>query len=401
VTCQAGHAHAQVLVNVAPGHRPIQTDAQWDADHAHDCDAPESATVPQPGRSSLAPSTENSDSADTGQPSVVPANAFAADHTQRLQVARPAMATVGKPAALGTAVLRKTGAAGATRAALFQPPPPILEGGSPGTFSSATSNSPVNAVGSPRFAARETAQASATKAKNIFASSNYEFSAPVLSLPGRGIGVSLALVYNSQLWGQDSTGGQMLFNMDNTWPLPGWSLGYGRLEANFNNTGVGNLSGDAADYPGDYLLIQPDATRVVLHGVWDGSTWQYQSTDGSLITANVITNVRVRYPDGTIVNFEQQNHKLLPGNITTRNGDELTIQYKGRNPPSFPSHFAINYIVDSLGRSISFHYYGDSGFNADTTSHPSGALAEISVVDHVISRGNNWGEVFHSGDEYL
>ncbi|HRH44134.1 MAG TPA: hypothetical protein PKY82_21055, partial [Pyrinomonadaceae bacterium] len=56
---------------------------------------------------------------------------------------------------------------------------------------------------------------------------NFQFAAPVLSLPGRGIDVNLALVYNSRLWSK--TGTQMIYDADKGFPAPGWSIGFGKM----------------------------------------------------------------------------------------------------------------------------------------------------------------------------
>ncbi|MDQ3803341.1 MAG: hypothetical protein M3416_05745, partial [Acidobacteriota bacterium] len=57
---------------------------------------------------------------------------------------------------------------------------------------------------------------------------NFQLTASVLSLPGRGIDVSLALVYNSRLWSKTGSS-EITFDADRTWPAPGWSLGFGKM----------------------------------------------------------------------------------------------------------------------------------------------------------------------------
>ena len=57
---------------------------------------------------------------------------------------------------------------------------------------------------------QEVSQESPTKTRRQLGSYNYLFTAPVLSLGGRGMGVNLALSYNSRLWNKDNS--QMTFN---------------------------------------------------------------------------------------------------------------------------------------------------------------------------------------------
>ncbi len=58
-------------------------------------------------------------------------------------------------------------------------------------------------------------------------SENFQLAAPILSLPGRGINISLGVVYNSRLW--NKAGNQISFDNDRGWPAPGFSLGFGKL----------------------------------------------------------------------------------------------------------------------------------------------------------------------------
>ena len=65
-------------------------------------------------------------------------------------------------------------------------------------------------------------------------SANFTFNVPLLDLPGRGLGVSLGLTYNSRVWHKsiDSAGRTALtFDVDSESPAPGFRLGYGYLES--------------------------------------------------------------------------------------------------------------------------------------------------------------------------
>lgn len=253
------------------------------------------------------------------------------------------------------------------------PPGFILDGDGPDPPSTAAVF-PYNAVGSPRFGPAQTSQGSAAKTKNLLGSFDYVFSAPVLAEGGRGIGANLALTYNSRVWTKETAG--MTFNYGKGWPAPGWTLGYGRLIDDYDNLT-------------NWLLIQPDGTRVHLQKQQNGSL---ASTDGSFITVGVGTggsvNGKLRYPDGTLVTYSNaQNNRWVPVSIRSRNGDQITIGYrqyqKHQDQPNyFPVRWAIDQITDTLGRIITFHYYGDTGYPADSSgAKPEFALAAVTAPD--------------------
>lgn len=63
---------------------------------------------------------------------------------------------------------------------------------------------------------------------------NYLLSVPILSLAGRGQNLSLTLFYNSKLWLNSAQPGaanqpDMVFDHDQGWPAPAWSLGFGKI----------------------------------------------------------------------------------------------------------------------------------------------------------------------------
>src|SRR5207249_3665394 len=80
-----------------------------------------------------------------------------------------------------------------------------------------SADKPENRVGDPPGAA----------ADGGAGSGNFQFAAPILSLPGRGINISLGLAYNSRLW--NKAGSQVSYDNDRGWPAPGFSLGFGKL----------------------------------------------------------------------------------------------------------------------------------------------------------------------------
>lgn len=57
--------------------------------------------------------------------------------------------------------------------------------------------------------------------------SNFQLKVPVVRLPGRGFDLALDLTYNSRLWHRADQ--RIYFDIDDDWPAPGWSLGFGKL----------------------------------------------------------------------------------------------------------------------------------------------------------------------------
>ncbi|HXG65220.1 MAG TPA: hypothetical protein VNO70_08935, partial [Blastocatellia bacterium] len=349
VTVRVGRARATVAVEVRPGVRPAQTDEEYDAEHAGDCAEPQSSQAPAWPDTPYKPQT---------------AQWHGEAAAARRQV-RTAAATAGRVAA----------------PAAFQVQGPIDGESSDTTSPDATRFN--NAVGSPRFAAQLDSGARAVKTRNILGSYNYVFSAPVLSLVGRGLGVNLALVYNSQLWTKDSS--KITFNYNKGWPAAGWTLGYGRIVQNYDGTCTGTCSGsDQNNRPGNRLLIQPDGTRTHLAQFWDTTDlkWKFRSTDGAFLLLNGLTG-RLLYPDGTMVNYDTVNNRLLPVWVRTPNGDRLNITYKDHDPNTFKYRWAIEHIQDSLGRYINFHYDPTTGALTHITAPDNGGAArELVRIDY-------------------
>lgn len=185
--------------------------------------------------------------------------------------------------------------------------------------------SPFNVVGNPAYSPQERSQSSASDTSNNLGSANFLFSAPVLSLGGRGVGVNLALNYNSRLWSRDS--GKMIFDINKGQPTWGWTANLGRILPNYDNTASGSN-------PGNYLLIQPDGTRVHLKSFQQSpGVWRHKSTDGSFLQYNSNTG-KLKSPDGTLINFNNINNRRLPTSIENRNGDMITIAYRQHSSSS-------------------------------------------------------------------
>jgi len=180
---------------------------------------------------------------------------------------------------------------------------------------------------------------------------NFSFALPIVGLSGRGPGVSLSLVYNSQVWNKSTASDSstwMSYDVDSGWPGPGFRLGFGQIE-------------DQGDF--GYTLTDPDGTRHAL--VYSGgysysSGYDYDTTDGTFIHYHHSSTVHaLYYADGTVVTYGASGGGLrqYPTRITDRNGNYITIAYAGTSGAG-PQ---IDYIYDTLHRYVNFYYDSSSG----------------------------------------
>jgi hypothetical protein len=183
-------------------------------------------------------------------------------------------------------------------------------------------------------------------------SGNFQISAPVLSLPGRGIDLSLGLTYNSRVWTLSNS--NISYNIDKDWPTVGWSLGFGRV------IGLGTAGA---------MLVEADGTR---HG-FSGTVTTYpagnisftgHTIDGTFIdyssltdSTGTITSAQAKLPNGTIITYGAPGRgAVFPLRITDPNGNFISIQYKTTN--GLPSGPKLSLVTDTLGRTVNFYYDG-------------------------------------------
>ncbi|MBK8316705.1 MAG: hypothetical protein IPL01_22905 [Acidobacteria bacterium] len=205
-------------------------------------------------------------------------------------------------------------------------------------------------------------------------SQNYNFTAPVLSLPGRaGMGLSLALSYNSRVW--TKSGDTMVFNADRGFPAPGWRLGFGeilvRSQANpaYNNGVTGRPS---------VIFIGPDGTRRDL--ALNGEGTAYQSYDSSYLKFDLTTRM-LRFPDGTQMSFNAESMsngdgRYLPTSIRDRNGNRIDISYATLSN----GIVAPSYAIDTAGRRIDFNY--QSNRLTSITQNRGGSVYSFAYIDY-------------------
>lgn len=202
---------------------------------------------------------------------------------------------------------------------------------------------PRNLVGSPRNRVMDGSAIGAVLPEG----SNFEFSIPFVSLPGRGLPLGVSMNYNSRIWSRH--GSAVTFNAVNSWPYIGFSLGFAHIAtyASGSNT--------------KFVLIDSDGTRHYLGSGPGATTTTYQTNDGSHITyvGTATSGGVIYYNNGVRMFVGAVNNRLLTYWIEDWNGNYIAISYGGfsgncTNAPVWNQ--AISGISDTLGRVIGFNY---------------------------------------------
>lgn len=250
-----------------------------------------------------------------------------------------AHATLSRLVKVGRAFLRGASAAPA-------PLPCDNCGWDGGNYTSA--DDPGNTVGHPPGGAQDDGAGSG----------NFQLSASVLDLPGRGIDLALSLNYNSRLW--NKSGSELTYDIDRGWPAPGWSLGFGKV------LGMGVYNGS--------MLVDADGTRhpyagtVTIAGDYSYTDFVGHTIDGTLIDyshhtglGGVMTSARAKFPNGTVIEYYTPGTgAMYPSRVTDAQGNYITITYRNNTGPE------IQTITDTLGRLIQFYYDANGRLTAIT-----------------------------------
>jgi YD repeat-containing protein len=237
------------------------------------------------------------------------------------------------------------------------------QGNSPGDYPNATWP---GQVGTPPLTALEE-----TRLGPVMPGSNFELPISLVNLGGRGLATGLMAYYNSNQWGAyfDPTRNSTVYVFDpiQSWPSPGFSLGFGRIVYYNGYTDTNLVSWHS------FMLIEPNGTRHTLGVGTDYGANTLQTTDGSHITyvGNAADGGTLYYNDGTRVTIGKVNNRLLPTQITDTNGNYVQVAYKWET--NYPG-IAINYIVDTLGRVIQFNYDAYNSTNLTSISTPTGGV---------------------------
>jgi YD repeat-containing protein len=167
-------------------------------------------------------------------------------------------------------------------------------------------------------------------------SRNYNFSIPLVSLPGRaGLDLGLMLSYNSLVWTKDGTG--VTFDADRGTPSPGFRLGFPTLHPKFYNPQTQKYA---------YLLVTPSGGRVELRQV--GTSNVYESADSSYMQLTEGGLPTLLAADGTQLSFTAAGGEWRCYQVKDGNGNYLTVSYYGDG--------RIDKVTDTLGRAVTFNY---------------------------------------------
>lgn len=184
-------------------------------------------------------------------------------------------------------------------------------------------------------------------------SGNFQIVAPVVSLPGRGINLNLNLIYNSRVWNKAGT--EMNFDIDRDNPVPGWSIGFGKI-VSLGTQGDMLVDADGTRHPfTGTRTYYPDRNQAFfeLHTT-DGTFIKYTSGHQYGQAGDHFTGAIVRYPDGTEVTYLAYDGDTVayPTSIKDRHDNSVGITYRYHNfrDPQ------IETVTDTLGRQILFHY---------------------------------------------
>ena len=307
VTASAGQTRAKVLIEVRDGLRSRLTNAQWDNEHAGECEDPE-----QDPELSLTQAETQSRRNEGKDPSFVPESLPPPDPDEPTNV----------PAA----------------------------------------GSRFNTTGHPRFSPNLALKASATSNDNQLASSSFNLSIPIYGSSGRRVGTDLNLVYNSRMWTKNPQTTGIIWDYDQGWPAPGFRLNYGWIIRDYDvPSGV----------LGNYLLVEADGTRTPLinkgGGLYRSDDGRYLQFANHFLTYPDGTLVRYELRNSRLlpiyvkdVNGNSISITYVDRNANNNCSDAQRVEACTCGSGCYaPARQSINYITDTLGRLITFYYYAN------------------------------------------
>jgi YD repeat-containing protein len=167
-------------------------------------------------------------------------------------------------------------------------------------------------------------------------SRNYNWSVPLLGLPGRaGMNLGLSLSYNSLVW--TKSGPYIYFDEDNGSVSPGFRVDFPSIQGRYFNAAIGQNA---------YLLMTSSGSRVELRQV--GASNIYESGDSSYLQLTDNGSLVLRTTGGTQLTYMWTNNEYRCTEVKDRNGNFITINRNGFGD--------ITTIIDTLARTITFNY---------------------------------------------
>jgi YD repeat-containing protein len=212
-------------------------------------------------------------------------------------------------------------------------------------------------------------------------SRNFNWGAPIVSLPGRaGMDLDLGLSLNSLIWTR--SGNNMYFNLGGSFPSPGFRLGLPELGATFYNPEAGTPSA---------LVTMPSGRRYEfrLNPAYDpdivyeemGSTYMQLVVEvDPLNDLDVTWNLLLT--DGTTYKFRPVGNNFKCVEVKDRNGNFISVSYT-------PSE-QIKDMRDTVGRLVKFKYDGSDRLTSITQDWAGGEHTYATFAYEVVTIQTNF-----------
>ncbi|HWX54355.1 MAG TPA: RHS repeat-associated core domain-containing protein [Verrucomicrobiae bacterium] len=207
-------------------------------------------------------------------------------------------------------------------------------------------------------------------AKTVIGSQSYNFTIPILRMPGRaGMDLVLNLYYSSRIWNVDNVHHTTTFNIDRDYPSYGFRLDFGYLEKASSAFII--TEGDGTKHN----LANGSGTNNPMYYSTDGTHIQYNSSTGILIYKNGLTVQYLPFPSAASL--------LRPVWVKDSNGNYFSIAYVSGYDQ------LISAISDSLGRVVTFNYNASNELTSiSMLVHPSGTKTFVTFA---------WGTLYGNG----
>jgi RHS repeat-associated protein len=212
-------------------------------------------------------------------------------------------------------------------------------------------------VNDPDFSTARRRPENETGASGVdLGSRNFNWSLPILSLPGRaGLDLDLTVYYNSLVWTKQGTNTR--FGLNRGFPglngvdrAPGFELHLPYLQQRYQNQDYGLYA---------YMLVMPSGGRVEFRRVGTSNIYESEDSSYAQLTDNGTGGATIRMRDGTLYTFgwneittsqwgQQSVKSRRCTQIKDRNGNFITAAYN--------TNGALISITDTLGRVINFNY---------------------------------------------
>jgi len=220
---------------------------------------------------------------------------------------------------------------------------------------------------------------------------NFQLSAPVLDLPGRGSDIKLSLNYNSRLWSK--AGYLMSYDAERGYPAPGWNLGFGKMMFMGTSGGCMLIENDGTNrgYTGTVSTTtygSSSSTSFYGHTV-DGSFIDYYCFVSSYNGVSTMTG-NASLPNGTSITYFAQSangKQTFPTQIKDARGNYINISYQNNVGPRLST------ITDTLGRSITFDYDSYNNLIAINVPKFNNAGTRVAVRLHYRSLTLKWSNL--------